>query len=1138
MSKGIQLHVRTPRPAPVTDLVAVTSNVVDGAVLLQWTAVGHSAKAGQAVQYEIACSSVANIANDSDWLRSDVSLGPSGRCFASPVPSPMTAGSPEVFITTGLIHYGATYYFAVRAVNSVGRRGVWLRSAGNNENNFARASDIAPQPPANIRMNFNIYHHAAQVFWSASPNNDVERYRLYRTTTAGFSQNVIVATVTPSLSWLDLGLDNGVTFYYRVASLDRGGFESLPSASTGIWTHPPMPTPATNFRIAELTTSTVRWAWTPGSAIEGGQRIIELESGLSVTADLSTTTAEYTETGYLAGAFISTRAVVSFNLTGAVQSSPLYAYTVPNKPSDFNFAFVGTSVAISWNANGNSPLVDYYVLRSFDGQQWQTVAATKAVSYTDATLAEGASVYFKMFAKNGGGVSTDFTPAISTFTLRLPPAAIDDLAAIPGSREGLIELRWTSPGDDGRYGELIAPAEFHIDYSTDAGAAIVYSPSNKIVISTRALPGSLHGYRVPSLTPGSTYYFGIFTKDNDGNVSPVSNIAQTWAQWDIMPPAAFEDLTVDLMGDTSAHLRWISPGDDGWTGILRGKFQIGVSQDSATFRSQADFESKARKIDMPVAVFPMMPQEAFVADLVSEQYIYFAIRSFDERSNVSPISNVVSKYLDNVPPPDVADLSIYSDTSTDNLNRLSWFVPASSDTKVLVLIRNTSLPNRALLTKGRTLLIATRLEDNSVVLSTMTPQLGSNMSYRDMIAGVESLYTTYYYLIVAIDNVGNVSSGRFTASRFRENIAPRQPMAPVGEALKDNNFILTWLAPRFNADGSAIADPSRPRPHEIANYEIYASSGLAGPWSLSQNLPAEISCYSVQTSGLVYFLLRSVDMFGNRSGESLIIDSLARVYALASDKASYAMLPAHAAVFLRPANNPYRVAIVIKAQELPQEEAGITYTAMKYWAEDAATGKVLENIVFPQPVVRIVLHYASQAGRVTFNSLGALGFEGQGAAPLVSEEPVPAQEADRNLGLYWDNGLERVKIYGEVDKADQTVHTDVVNLGKYYVQKLYRAMGFEFDISRVEPKIITPNGDGLNDVVIFRYSNPTDVKVTGKVFDLTGAYVADITQQGPMADSRLWDGKDSNGRPVPGGVYVFQIEAEGKIFNGTIVVAR
>lgn len=59
----------------------------------------------------------------------------------------------------------------------------------------------------------------------------------------------------------------------------------------------------------------------------------------------------------------------------------------------------------------------------------------------------------------------------------------------------------------------------------------------------------------------------------------------------------------------------------------------------------------------------------------------------------------------------------------------------------------------------------------------------------------------------------------------------------------------------------------------------------------------------------------------------------------------------------------------------------------------------------------------------------------------------------------------------------------------------------------------------------------------GKIYDITGAEVADL-QPGSTEDSLIWDGRDKNGNIVHSGVYIYQIEVEGKVFNGTIVVAK
>ena len=93
----------------------------------------------------------------------------------------------------------------------------------------------------------------------------------------------------------------------------------------------------------------------------------------------------------------------------------------------------------------------------------------------------------------------------------------------------------------------------------------------------------------------------------------------------------------------------------------------------------------------------------------------------------------------------------------------------------------------------------------------------------------------------------------------------------------------------------------------------------------------------------------------------------------------------------------------------------------------------------------------------------------------------------------------------------------------------------------VVPRIFSPNGDGINDVVYFKVDNPRLAHVSGVVIDMTGAHVASlvaVSDNIPTPDSLVWDGKDDNGNQVPSGPYVYRIDGDGSILSGVVVVAR
>ncbi len=93
-------------------------------------------------------------------------------------------------------------------------------------------------------------------------------------------------------------------------------------------------------------------------------------------------------------------------------------------------------------------------------------------------------------------------------------------------------------------------------------------------------------------------------------------------------------------------------------------------------------------------------------------------------------------------------------------------------------------------------------------------------------------------------------------------------------------------------------------------------------------------------------------------------------------------------------------------------------------------------------------------------------------------------------------------------------------------------------VTKVFPRIFTPNGDTFNDKARFELDNPEQLPVGGAVFDLNGARVAQLKSGTDATSVLLWDGKDVDGQVVAGGIYIYQIEFQGKTATGTVVVAR
>lgn len=87
-------------------------------------------------------------------------------------------------------------------------------------------------------------------------------------------------------------------------------------------------------------------------------------------------------------------------------------------------------------------------------------------------------------------------------------------------------------------------------------------------------------------------------------------------------------------------------------------------------------------------------------------------------------------------------------------------------------------------------------------------------------------------------------------------------------------------------------------------------------------------------------------------------------------------------------------------------------------------------------------------------------------------------------------------------------------------------------------KLITPNGDGRNDTFIFRCHNPRDSAVEAKIFDLSGRETAPMRLRGTSGFFYDFEWNPNSGGHNPGGIYVYQVRVETKVYKGSIVVIR
>lgn len=110
------------------------------------------------------------------------------------------------------------------------------------------------------------------------------------------------------------------------------------------------------------------------------------------------------------------------------------------------------------------------------------------------------------------------------------PNAITDLIANAGTDDVTLSLTWTAPGDDGSTGTL-NNSTFSIQYTTipvfnDWNPEVVLSSAPIIHIATSSVnPGTNQNHTLTGLFSHTTYYLRIWTRDDENNLSPLSNAA-------------------------------------------------------------------------------------------------------------------------------------------------------------------------------------------------------------------------------------------------------------------------------------------------------------------------------------------------------------------------------------------------------------------------------------------------------------------------------------------------------------------------------------------------------------------------------------------------------------------------------------
>lgn len=394
--------------------------------------------------------------------------------------------------------------------------------------------------------------------------------------------------------------------------------------------------------------------------------------------------------------------------------------------------------------------------------------------------------------------------------------------------------------------------------------------------------------------------------------------------------------------------------------------------------------------------------------------------------------------------------------------------------------------------------------------------------------------TTYYLRVYARNGDSVVTTPDVTVSTRTLVSSLVRPKAPYGlwaeftELTPQGRLKIHWKPVTRKEDESNFTDPAAER------YKIYRSQtmGLTDPGAVVTSTGTNAVEYHdvLDKQESYYYRVRAVDLTGNESRDWLLVEAkgdgtVLNLISLADDARSRFVMPAEKlGKGLVSGNNAWEDDIIIVGSQVASEEKGRVVKSIKFEAYRASTGEMIKDFHLKDADARLRVAYTVESGQVVTGAPGAKG------APVVE-----ASKAKNNLALFWFNGVEWVKLGGNVDVSDTAVELRTSRLGRYQIRQAIRVG--PASMTRVYPRVFSPNGDGWNDKVVFEFDNPGLATLKGEIFDNKGAKVSDL-EPGPNPDASLiWDGK-SNGQVVPGGIYIYQIEVGGESISGTVVVAQ
>jgi subtilisin family serine protease/chitodextrinase len=808
--------------------------------------------------------------------------------FGGPVP--VAPGLPQAHTVTGLAPQTA-YGFAVVALDADGNRGP--------VSNVASVTTAGIPPSTVVDLRAEAVEETALTVRFTAPNDagaPAARYELRRSVAplnaTNFAQGTLVPTGVPGQPGAAetvrvSGLSASVTYWFAVRSADADGNLSAISNVIAPRTADP-PERIAPDRVADLRATTapdadgavaLTWTASGDDGRVGRATATDLRWALTPITDATFAQATRLVTPAPAAAgslerFTATglpsEQTVHFALkvvddvgNASLASNGASAATRPVPPAtieDLRLERDGQTAVLRFTAPGADGrtgratryevFVESRIFASPSGlTPWPGAPAPGPAGTAEvlrvADRPVDTTTWAAVRAVDEKGNAGALSPVVSvTFPDAAPPAAPEAVELVSGGDRGTLRLRFRSPGDDGFSGTA---ARYEVRWGEAA-----FAPFTAGTAYAGALPvvagGTTADLVLRTLPDERPIFVAVRAVDNADAAGPASAVLN--ARTPDVAPARTGDLRAASAGPTAVDLAWTAPGDDGTTGRAT-RYEIRRAEAVLT---DATWAAATVVAGPPAPAVAGSPQTLRVNGLEDGRAYHFALKTTDDRGNVSPLSNDATVSTDDrTPPGAVADLTASPEAGRTDALRLRW--TAAGDDGAVGTIRRIEVRVAAGAWPGWA--AATPVAANFAPGPAGTAQTV-------VIAGLRA-ETAYRVALASFDEADNVSAPSNLAEAATGNVAPgavgQLAAAPDGPgALR-----ITFVAP---ADDGLDAASGRVTRYEIAvaAREVTEFAGLsvrAGPEPVNPGSGQAVRLTGLTDDTPYWVLVRAVDDQGN-----------------------------------------------------------------------------------------------------------------------------------------------------------------------------------------------------------------------------------------------------------------------------------